>query len=262
MAEYVCQPKSFLQIIFYFACYHTDASLLYQCVIEGKLLLGSAGTTLSQLWKETPLIHRILAQVDVFCSYMRYSLIRYDKVRPNWAFFIARVLCFYYVAEGSNFLKRGSTHPPSFPMFHSPRVENGVRLKQMSSNFSRKISSLYAFTSRLSVNIESSWSLFLALDAFTANYSDTLTEQRSTALFQVLSWTWSWRMDARQPAVNNLPNVTVYNYIFWGYIHVFLPKRGSVFCWKRMMPMAHLLWSDFTSREDKMNQRLSFLLSI
>ena len=76
MAEYVCQPKYFLQIIFYFACYHTDASLLYQCVIEGKLLLGSAGTTLSQLWRETPLIHRILAQVDVFCHHMRYSLTR------------------------------------------------------------------------------------------------------------------------------------------------------------------------------------------
>lgn len=33
----------------YFACYHTDASLLFQCVIEGKLLLGSGGTTLGQL---------------------------------------------------------------------------------------------------------------------------------------------------------------------------------------------------------------------
>lgn len=66
MAESVYQPKSFLRIIFYFACYHTDASLLYQCVIEGKLLLGSAGTTLGQLWKETLLIHCIWLQGDAF----------------------------------------------------------------------------------------------------------------------------------------------------------------------------------------------------
>lgn len=52
------------------------------------------------------------------------------------------IFFFYYFAEGSNFLKRGSTYPPSFPMFHSPRVENGVRRTQMSDNFSWKFQAL------------------------------------------------------------------------------------------------------------------------
>lgn len=129
----VCQPKSFLQIIFYFACYHTDASLLYQCVIEGKLLLGSAGTTLRQLWKETLWISGIRLQTTALSCSIRLSLPRSSKLRASRTYFIGRVVCFYYVAEGFGFLKRGSTHPPSFPMFHSPRVENGVRLKQMST---------------------------------------------------------------------------------------------------------------------------------
>lgn len=123
----------------------------------------------------------------------RYSWTRHGEPCAGWAHFTARALCFYYVAEGSNFLKRGSTHPPSFRMFHSPRVENGVRLKQMSSKLLKEIFKCITLflTSRVGVrNWKQAEAIFLsALDAFTANYSDTLTEQRSTALFQVLSWT-------------------------------------------------------------------------
>lgn len=38
------------------------------------------------------------------------------------------------------------------------------------------------------------------------------------APFQVLSWTWSWRMDARQAATNNPANIAAHEYfcVFWG----------------------------------------------
>lgn len=122
-----------------FASYHTRThrSLLYQCVIEGKLLLGSAGTTLGSLWRQTLLIYHIRGNADTFRYNTSHSLNNPNKFLASGAQFIPSVLCFYYVAEGSIFLNRGSAHPPSFPMFHSPlpRVENGVRLKQMSTNF-------------------------------------------------------------------------------------------------------------------------------
>lgn len=39
-------------------------------------------------------------------------------------------------------------------------------------------------------------------------------------------------------------------------------QTGNVSLKKRTMPLAHLRWCFFTSREDKMNQRLSFLLAV
>lgn len=39
-----------------------------------------------------------------------------DKTRISLIGFYFNVKFFFHVAEGSDFLKRGSTHPPSFPM--------------------------------------------------------------------------------------------------------------------------------------------------
>lgn len=123
-------PKSFLRIILYFACYHTDASLLYQCVIEGNFFWEVRGTTLGQLWTLPPRIQPLRLK-NKQAEYNKLSpLRRCDTLRGLKRVFQRErcgvvVFCFffYYFAEGSNFLQRGSTHPPSFPMFHSPELK-------------------------------------------------------------------------------------------------------------------------------------------
>lgn len=89
MAESVLPPD-----YFYCACYHTDASLLYQCVIEGKLLLGSAGTTLGQLWWETLWISGIRAQTNPLLDSVRQFTTRYNKLLASRTYLLARVVLF------------------------------------------------------------------------------------------------------------------------------------------------------------------------
>lgn len=125
MAECVSvKPESFLRTILYFACYHTDASLLYQCVIEGNFFWEVRGTTLGQLWTLPPRIQPLRLK-NKQAEYNKFSLLRrYDILRGlKRVFQRERCVFFYYFAEGSNFLQRGSTHPPSFPMFHSPELK-------------------------------------------------------------------------------------------------------------------------------------------
>lgn len=52
------------------------------------------------------------------CFFTGYAILVAGQI-----YLISKEACFKYVAEGSNFLKRGATHPPSFPMFHSPELK-------------------------------------------------------------------------------------------------------------------------------------------
>lgn len=96
--------------------------------------------------------------------------------------------------------------------------------------------------------------LFSSCGGYNSTCTDTLTDQ--PALFKCCPGPEVGEGNARQLATNNVPNV---GFILNTFQHLnaldfVLPKR--------MTKMCILLWLDFTSRENKINNRLSFLLAI
>lgn len=133
--------------------------------------------------------------------------------------FNARALCFYYVAEGSNFLKRGSTHPPSFPMFHSPPSWKWSSIKaDVHSNFFKEISSFICFLGSVLLLKTADHpppfhQVWLFLDAFTAKslgHVDGATHR----FFNCCP-------GAEVGCINNLPSNSDCYYNYYCYLHFF-----------------------------------------
>lgn len=115
---------------------------------------------------------------------IRNYLSKKIKLWSGWAYFTSKLTSFFHVAEGSDFLRRGSTHPPSFPMFLSaPPLPSWkwTSIKADVLQLLKEITRLYIiYSTRQHKKTEKG--LFISeivLDAFTAHLSDTLTERRS-----------------------------------------------------------------------------------
>lgn len=109
-----------LPIIKDFACYHTDASRTYPCVIEGKLLLGSAGTSLGGPCNISRSVRVCKDAKWQVWENVRHRFTIWSMPSAIQSRFIARMLCFYYFAEGSNFLKARVDTSAQFSDVSSP----------------------------------------------------------------------------------------------------------------------------------------------